>query len=241
MLANLSTFSIFLVCLVSFGTSSSQAPLDFFDWEASGPFVANGTFSGRSLYPQQTNTTDAPAAIAFDPTNQRYVIQINPADFQFGYENGTYYLLNGVCSFVNKTYTDFVNVYAAAVETTYGLSTECGKVSIFSGLVHEPGACAQSVAMTIVRTDGLAKKLISFSFGQVLNIAPEIPPSQLPPGLPQPPFIPGHVAASLQFNHWVFGEPKPAYFQLPQACWNQSQVLDYCSVYYPVPFFNTPY
>jgi hypothetical protein len=219
----------FLTILVPFGTCSKKAPLNQFDWEKLGSFLANGTFSGRLLFPQLTDTFDAPSALAFDKSNQRYAIYINPQNWQFGFNNGTYYYLDGVCSYVPKTYQDFVTVYRSAVESSTGLSTGCGSASIFSGLVREPGACNQSVAITIVQSTSSTKKIVSFSFSQVLNY------------VPPPAFVPGHVTSSIQYEKWNFGTPKSQYFQLPKNCLDPSKLLDYCQIYYPSPYlFNTP-
>jgi len=224
--------SVYLgIVLLPFSTVVAQS-LEPFDWEAGGDFYASGTFTGKSIFPPNNNApTVSPSSIAFDVTHQRYTIFITSNHTQYGMANGTYYVDGGICSYVPVNYSAFVNVYKSALQIT----TE-NLVRIYSGLVHEPGACQQNVMVTLVRAEILSfKKLLSFSFSQVLNLALEA-------GLSPAILIPGKVFGSTQYDTYTSGTPNPSNFQLPPACWaNPATVLNYCNLWYSTTWFNTPY
>jgi len=222
--------------------------LEQFNWEKGGSFVATGTFTSHALYvsppfpalPPEGNPihTTSNATIALDIANSRYLIRLDLQNWQWGFPNGTYYSLNGVCSYVPVIYNDFLRVYRSAVQ----ISTGVGFVNTYSGLIHEPGTCKMSTAITLVQSEGpIRTRLLSFSFGQVLNFG-------IYAGLPPSVLVPGHVVGSVNLNDWQFAplvngsnwSPPDSLFQLPSNCWNFAEVKDYCGIYYPVDFFNTP-
>jgi len=228
---------VFILSILFFGgvlptyATDGVATLEPFNWEKGGSYLATGTFVGKSLFPVISNASTSPSSFAIDPTTQRYAWQINQDNIQYGLPNGTYVTgVNDTCYLIPLTYSDFVRVYASAVEVSAGILTSLGILSTYSGLVRDPGTCNMYAGVTL--TQGIGGRIVNFGFGQVLNLGPTV-------GLPYPAFIPGHVAGAIRYDTWKNGVPAASYFQLPPQCY-QATPRDYCEWYYPNGPFTTP-
>jgi len=205
-----------------------------YDWEAGGSYRATGTFFGKSVWPTTSAGVSGLADFAIDVPHHQYKLTINQQHQQWGFDNGTYFVDAGQCSFVPVNYAGWLDVYkTGAVHSGKFSQPGVGVVNIYSGLVRDPGTCTTFASVTMVQDK--KGRLVGYNFAQAINLAPNIPNAPVP-------FIPGHVVATMQFNRWYKGVPSESHFQLPESCYSAGTPASFCSKWYPTPpgLFVTP-
>ena len=204
-----------------------------FDWASGGSFVAEGLLNTTILNAGLVFIENAPSKIAFDFQHQRYVINLfggsNPLT-QWGFANGTYYVINGVCFRVpnynfNNLLTNYTN--AVHVATYYSpLFREC--VNLYTGTIQDAGYCSTYGGITMGQT-AKTKKLILYGFTQTSGIV------DFTSGVPRTTTLSDMPVGSILYNNWTahsFALNDPT-FQLSAKCLT-GPVYDYCSNYFPV-------
>jgi hypothetical protein len=187
-----------------------------FNWiEEDKGYTATGTGYFQFDYPVGIPQVSFPSGAAFDTDNHRYVLQITPQNFQWGFANGTYFVnpnaTRANCYYEpNYSYLDFIDKYKqVTARSVYGLRTT------YTGVVKDPGTCNTTTAITMVQ--GKQGQVIQYNAQFYLTLVPGL-------------CIPEKLSLTFYYDTWHKGTPNASLFQLPHECFNP---FPYCSAYYP--------